>query len=47
LIFGHSENINLLKNRDVLVDNQFLWWEFVEHKDERFVTPDVVLEHIK
>jgi len=47
LIFGHLENINLLKNKDVLVDNQFLWWCFVEHKDERFVTPDVVLEHIK
>ena len=37
LIFGHTENINLLKDRCNLVDNQFLWWEFVEHKSEQFV----------
>lgn len=39
LIYGHPENINLLKDRSCLADNQFLWWEFVEHKSERFVGP--------
>lgn len=42
LIFGHPENINLLKDRSCLVENQFLWWEFVEHKSERFVDPHEV-----
>lgn len=46
LIFGHPENINLLKGREHLVQNQFLWWEFVEHKNERFVNPTEVLAHL-
>lgn len=46
LIFGHPENINLLKDRSLLVPNQFLWWEMTEHKSERFVKPEVVLEHL-
>jgi hypothetical protein len=24
------------------VDNQFLWWEYVEHQSERFVDPHKV-----
>ena len=46
LIFGHPENINLLKDRSYLAPNQFLWWEFTEHKNERFVKPHDVLEHL-
>lgn len=46
LIFGHKENINLLKDRKHLAENQFLWWEFTEHKNERFVGPDEVLKHL-
>lgn len=46
LIFGHPENINLLKDRSLLVPNQFLWWEFTEHKNERFVKPHEVMEHL-
>jgi len=46
LIFGHPENINLLKDRSHLTPNQFLWWEFTEHKKERFVEPHVVMEHL-
>ena len=46
LIFGHAENINLLKDRKNLVANQFLWWEFEEHKDERFVKPEEVLAYL-
>ena len=45
-IFGHPENINLLKDRNNLVQNQFLWWEFVEHKSEYFVSPQEVIKHL-
>ena len=47
LIFGHPENINLLKDRSHLVSNQFLWWESTEHKDERFVKPEEVIKHLR
>jgi ADP-heptose:LPS heptosyltransferase len=47
LIFGHPENINLLKDRSHLVTNQFIWWEATEHSNERFVDPQIVLEHLK
>lgn len=46
VIFGHPENINLLKDRSHLAPNQFLWWEYTEHKNERFVSPQEVLEHL-
>ena len=47
LIFGHPENINLLKDRSHLVNNQFMWWEATEHQNERFVEPQIVLEYLK
>ena len=47
LIYGHPENINLLEDRKHLAENQFLWWEFVDHRNERFVKPKIVLEHLK
>jgi len=47
LIYGHPENINLLADRKHLAENQFLWWEFVDHRNERFVKPKIVLEHLK
>lgn len=47
LIFGHPENINLLKSRDHLVPNQFLTWDHTEYKSERFVSPDVVIKHLR
>lgn len=46
LIFGHPENINLLKDRSYLAANQFLWWELTEHNNERFVKPKEVMEHL-
>lgn len=46
LIFGHPENINLLKDRSYLVPNQFLWWDATEHRNERFVKPKEVLEYL-
>jgi ADP-heptose:LPS heptosyltransferase len=47
LIFGHSENTNLLKDRSYLVEDQFIWWEATEHSNDRFVTPTEVLQHLK
>ena len=46
LIFGHPENVNLLRDRKHLAQNQFLWWEYTEHSDDRFVGPGEVLMHI-
>jgi ADP-heptose:LPS heptosyltransferase len=45
-IFGHPENINLLKDRSYLVQKQFLWWEFVAHNPEAFVKPLEVVKYI-
>lgn len=47
IIFGHPENVNLLKDRKYLAPNQFLWWEYTDHKDERFVGPEEVLRHLQ
>lgn len=46
LIYGHPENINLLKDRSYLSPNQFLWWDHIEHQNERFVEPEVVNNHL-
>lgn len=47
LIWGHPQNINLLKDRSHLVSNQFIWWEATEHQNDRFVKPQQILEHLK
>ena len=44
LIFGHPENINLLKDRKNLAENQFLWWDYIEYDATKFVTPDEVIK---
>ena len=46
-IYGHAENINILKDRKYLAENQFLWWDFVEHNVDSFVKPEVVLDYLK
>jgi len=46
-IFGHPENINLLKDRSYLVENQFLWWEYVPHNLDAFVKPQEVVKYIQ
>lgn len=46
LIYGHPENVNLLKDRSYLAPNQFLWWEFTEHQKERFVPPQEVIKYL-
>lgn len=45
-IFGHPENINLLTDRVNLASNQFLWWEFTEYDENKFVKPDKVINHL-
>jgi ADP-heptose:LPS heptosyltransferase len=45
-IFGHPENINLLTDRVNLAANQFLWWEFTEYDENKFVKPDEVINHL-
>jgi ADP-heptose:LPS heptosyltransferase len=44
LIFGHAENINLLKDRATLTPNQFLWWDFTVYNLEAFISPEEVLK---
>ena len=44
LIFGHPENINLLKDRATLAANQFLWWDFTEYNADAFTEPKEVLK---
>lgn len=43
-IFGHPENINLLKDRKYLRQHQFWMWEQAEFIEEAFVKPEVVLK---
>ncbi len=42
-IFGHPENINLLKDRKYLREKQFWIWEQAEYIEEAFVDPDTVI----
>ncbi len=46
-IFGHSENINLLKDRKYLREKQFWIWEQAEYNEEAFVDPSFVLQSLK
>lgn len=45
LIFGHPENINLLKDRNNLKE-QFLWWENTPYNPDKFVSPSEVIKYI-
>lgn len=44
IIFGHEENVNLLKDRSYLREQQFWLWEQAEYNPDSFVTPDVVIK---
>lgn len=46
-IYGHPENINLLKDRSYLAQNQFLWWDFVEYNPDAFVSPEEVIYNLQ
>jgi Glycosyltransferase family 9 (heptosyltransferase) len=47
LIYGHIENVNLLKSRELLLPNQFLIWEQAPLRTECFVEPEVVCNALK
>jgi ADP-heptose:LPS heptosyltransferase len=46
LIFGHPENINLLKGRKYLREKQFWWWEQCEYDAEAFVKPEEIIKYL-
>lgn len=42
LIFGHKENVNVLRDRKYLREQQFWWWEQTEFVEESFSPPEEV-----
>lgn len=46
VIYGHEENINLLKDKQYLSTNQFLWWDFTEYDENKFVSPEIVIKSL-
>lgn len=46
-IFGHPENINLMKHPDYLMSNQFLKWDMIPYNSECFVEPEEVVKYIE
>lgn len=46
-IYGHPENINLLKGREYLAPNQFLWWENHAHNPDAFLSAQDVFNHLQ
>jgi len=47
LIFGHPENINLLKDRKYLRPDQWVKWDNVKHEMEAFCPPEDILKEIE
>jgi len=45
-IFGHPENINLLKSRAYLREKQYWLWEQCEYREDCWVLPNEVVQHI-
>ncbi len=46
IIFGHTLNINLLKDRSYLRPDQYNIWSGVAHNPEVFVSPELVTQAI-
>lgn len=46
-IFGHEENLNLLKDRKYLRPNQFLWWEDVPVNKDAWISPSGVFKYLR
>lgn len=46
-IFGHKENINLLKSRDYLSPFQFIIWEEQEYNIDAFIEPNEVIKALE
>lgn len=47
LIFGYSENLNILKDRSFLRRDQFGIWEECEYDPQRFVEPEEVIKAMR
>lgn len=43
-IFGHPENINLLKNKKYLRERQYGLWTQTSYNKEAFVTPEIIIK---
>lgn len=43
-IFGHPENINILKDRSYLRSKQFWLWEQCEYRDDCWAPPEVIIQ---
>jgi ADP-heptose:LPS heptosyltransferase len=46
-IFGHKQNINLLKDRKYLREKQFANWEQAEYRADVFVEPQEIINAVK
>lgn len=46
-IFGHDQNVNLLKDRSYLREKQFDIWEVEDPNSDAFISPDIVLREVK
>jgi ADP-heptose:LPS heptosyltransferase len=47
LIFGHAENVNLLRDRKFLRDRQFGLWSEIPWQPEIFSPPDAVVRAVE
>ena len=47
LIYGYSNNLNILKDRSYLRPDQFNIWEAIDHNPDAFVKPEEVYTKIK
>lgn len=45
-IFGHPENINLLKDRSYLLEKQFYMWDMITYRHDCFVEPKEIIKHL-
>lgn len=45
-IFGHTENINILKDRKYLRDKQFWLWTQCEYNIDAYVKPEEIIKHL-
>jgi len=47
LIFGHPENVNVLKDRSYLRERQFWLWEQAEYREDCWLSPAEIYEIFK
>ena len=46
-IFGYTTNVNLLKGRQYLREQQFKWWKDEVPNPDAFVSPEIVLWEVE